>query len=70
MTPPPFIRLIKKQTFLFRKTSLSPMEVRFFSLIKCPPCANFDRSHDGSATIFNFGPIGAKKGYLGPKRTL
>ena len=46
------------------------MEVRFFSLIKCPPRANFDRSHDGSATIFNFGPIGAKKGHLGLKRTL
>ena len=33
------------------------MEVRFFSLIKCPPRANFDRSHDGSASIFNFGPL-------------
>ena len=44
------------------------MEVRFFSLAKCPSRANFDRSHDGSAKIFNFGPFGAKKGQLGPKR--
>ena len=46
------------------------MEVRFISLAKCSSRANFDRSHDGSATFFNFGPNGAKKGHLGPKRAL
>ena len=46
------------------------MEVRFFSLAKCSSRANFDRSHDGPATIFNFGPFGAKKGHEGPKRAL
>ena len=36
---------------------VSPILVRFFSLAKCPSRANFDRSHDRFAKIFNFGPI-------------
>ena len=36
---------------------VSPMEVRFLSLAKCHPRANFDMSHDRFAKIFNFGPI-------------
>ena len=42
---------------------ISPIVVRFFSLAKCPSRANFDRSHNRSAKIFNFGPI------LGPFET-
>ena len=45
------------------------MEVRFFSLAKCPSRANFDRSHDRFAKIFNFGhilgPFEAKRVLLG-----
>ena len=38
-----------------------------FSLAEWPSCANFDRSHDRSATILNFSPISA---LLGPKRNI
>merc|ERR1719458_577568 len=44
--------------------------LRCFQLAECLSCANFDRSHDGFATILNLGPIGAQKGHLGPKRAL
>ena len=39
----------------------------FSPLVKWSFCANFDRSHDRFATIFNFSPIRA---LLGPKRAL
>ena len=61
---PVFAQNYPKCSFLdFFSQLESPMEVRFFSLAKCPSRANFDRSHDGSATNFNFGHFGAKKGH-------
>ena len=36
--------------------------LRCFPLAECLSCANFDRSHDGSATILNLGPIWAPWG--------
>ena len=51
---------------------VSQMEVRFLSLAKCHPRANFDTSLDRFAKNFNFGPIlgskGPKKDPFGLKR--
>ena len=35
--------------------------IMFFSLAEWLSCANFDRSHDRSAIILNFGPFGPSK---------
>ena len=35
-------------------------------MAECLSCANFDRSHDGFATILNLGPNGAPSGAPSP----
>ena len=48
--------------------------IMYSSFAEWSSCANFDRSHNRFATIFNFDPIwallGPKRALLGPKRAL